>query len=193
MEFQENDLCRGSLGRNLPRENAMNFKLIIERSIDKSFYSCNLILTIGDFQIGDTVAWSHAGLVYFSVSELIDSISNQKIEPNLVAFTRTTEDTTLFDLMKNWQAGDFSSEQKIKIMDFSQDIKSFIALPLATEIFDGEYMYVILLEKDVAKIIWRDFSTKSIESKLISFNCYLNEWRKIELDIKSKISIVLSH
>ena len=138
---------------------------------------CQIDMQIGANEIGDRDAWSVVGLMIGAISDMEFMLSQQLLlNMDISMFLQRLSSQALFEALHSWQwtTGEWAYESDCSLSKY--DAKLFNALPLGTEIFDGESAYLILTPGESSRFIWRDYASKSIQEQPVDFKQYLSQW-----------------
>jgi hypothetical protein len=137
-----------------------------------------LSVRIGAVMFCNPDAWSVAGLVQRIARSLLEALQRQRgVSNKLTSFLKSLPAQALFEAIEDRAFGSgewrYESEQPLG----NTDIHVFFALPWGAEIFDGEAAYLILGEREPARLVCRDCESRAIRESTIDGKLYVRQWQ----------------
>lgn len=157
---------------------ALDAKLFWPNGSRHSF--CEILMHIDKFLLGNEGACSILGLVSSEIGSLIKRIGHLRLmSPQNRIFFMNADRRDIYNACHAWQWRDanWAFEDKCPMNSYMNT--SFWALPIATEIFDGERLYIVPIDADGARIIWVDQNSDDLVERIVSLIEYESAWTSL--------------
>lgn len=162
----------------------------IERRLGHSHIFCQIFCKFDGSTIGNPDEWSIVGLTTGAISDMTSRLRRQTmLEKRSLAYLATLSTDDLFASLYSWQwrDGNWIHQKDCPLPDSSVD--DFYALPIGTEIFDGENAYLVFVPGQLSRFVWRDYESKEINERLLDFDAYLNNWESVRTDLGASAAV----
>ena len=161
----------------------------VEHRLGSSHVFCQVSCNIDGLTIGGPDAWSVVGLMAGAISDMTNCLMHQtSLEKKSLDYLARLSADDLFISFYSWQweDGNWIYQKDCPLPDFSVD--NFYALPIGTEVFDGENAYLVFIHGQLSRFIWRDYESKKINEQLLNFDAYLKKWDFVKADLEAAIT-----
>lgn len=141
---------------------------------------CEISVSIDRYSLGNDGIRSVLGLVSSEIERLIQRIGIlKKMSSERTLFFSNVDRRDIYDACYAWQwkGAIWPFEDKCPIGSCEKNI--FWALPLATEIFDGERLYFFPIGFDSARLIWIDHTSNELVERTVSMDEYESAWTNL--------------
>ncbi|WP_047194360.1 hypothetical protein [Caldimonas brevitalea] len=166
----------------------LSYKLVTSQSVDRSYcFVDELVLSVYANSFGASDVTSEAKLVLSEADRLLKRLD---LQLQHLQFSESIlggkSDAELFSTLHQacWETGEWPA---IYTRGDAPDPTTYIGLPMATEIFDGEELYAVLQQQDL-RLIFKGRSDASPRSTVVDYGSYCGTWRKIREDLAEKIA-----
>lgn len=161
----------------------------VERRLGSSHVFCQVSCNFDELTIGNPDEWSLVSLMTGAISDMTHRLRCQtSLEKKSLEYLARLSTDDLFVSLYSWQWGDgnWIYQKDCPLPDFIVD--NFYALPIGTEVFDGENAYLVFIPGQLSRFVWRDYESKKINEQLLDFDAYLNKWESVRTDLEAAIA-----
>lgn len=158
-------------------KNQIDIKVIVDVTPNAPHNFCHISIETPEGVIENPGAWSIVNLVIGSIEDLIRNITAKKRYSELAPWFSRIENQLLIDYFNEWQWGSGEWKNSNEPPPVGLSAIDFFALPIGTELFDGEVAYLFKTSKSLSRLIWIDYETKDIKEISVDFDEYINSWR----------------
>ncbi len=138
-----------------------------------------LVIWVGDVYFGIDGTPTERNVLVSEIRILLRNLERQQQYQEFLQFLSAKSGEELYSILSDacWGSGEWKFET-LKVL-VPSDPHMFVALPAATELFDGERAFLIESTTERSRIVYRKVGTNEIAEVEVQLCEYSNMWREV--------------